>query len=82
MLVMDLVRRSQWPGARQALEKLASRVPGSKHYRAMLAYARAREAQMAGRIDDAILELQRALQIDPDLSLAKTTLADLQSRRK
>lgn len=82
MLVMDLVRRSQWPGARQALEKLASRVPGSKHYRAMLAYARAREAQMAGRIDDAILELQHALQIDPELTLAKTTLADLQSRRK
>jgi len=82
MQVMDLVRKGQWPGARAALQNLAARVPTSTHYKALLSYARAREAQMAGRPDEAILELQRALQLDPNLSLAKTALAEMQTRKK
>lgn len=82
MIVMDLVRKGQWPAARQALQNLAARVPGSTNYKALLAYARAREAQQANRPDEAILELQRALQLDPNLSLAKTALAELQRAKK
>ena len=82
MLVMDLVRKGQWPGARAALQNLAARVPTSTHYKALLSYARAREAQMAGRPAEAILELQRALELDPNLSLAKTALAEMQTRKK
>lgn len=82
MIVMDLVRKGQWPAARAALQNLSSRVPTAQNYKALLAYARGREAQQANRIDDAIQELQRALQLDPNLSLAKTALAELQTKRR
>jgi hypothetical protein len=82
MQVQDLVRKQQWAAARQALQNLAARVPTSTQYKALLAYARGREAQQLGRNDEAILELQRALQLDPNLSLAKTALAEMQSRHK
>lgn len=70
-----------WAGARQALHSLAARVPQSKPYRALLCYARGREAQVAGKPDDAALEFQRALQLDPDLAYAKIALAEVQRRR-
>jgi hypothetical protein len=76
-----LLNEQNWTGARQALQNLAAHVPGSKNYRALLGYARGREAQAAGRIDDASLEYQRALQLDPELSLAKAALAEVQRRR-
>ncbi len=79
---MELMRRKEWPAAREALQSLAARVPTSARYKALLAYSRGREAEMAGRIDDAILEFQRALQVDPNLSYAKTAIAELQTRRK
>ena len=76
-----LLNEQNWTGARQVLQNLAARVPASKNYRALLGYARGREAQAAGRIDDASLEYQRALQLDPELSLAKAALAEVQRRR-
>ena len=82
MIVMDLVRKGHWPAARQGLQNLAARVPASTNYKALLAYARGREAQQANRPDEAILELQRALQLDPNLSLAKTALVELQRTKK
>jgi Tfp pilus assembly protein PilF len=82
MQVQDLVRKGQWAAARQALQNLASRVPSSTQYKALLAYARGREAQQLGRNDEATLEFQRALQLDPNLSLAKSALAEMQSRHK
>jgi hypothetical protein len=76
-----LLNEQNWSGARQVLHNLAARVPASKNYRALLGYARGREAQVAGRIDDASLEFQRALQLDPELALAKAALAEVQRRR-
>jgi hypothetical protein len=76
-----LLNEQNWTGARMVLHNLAARVPASKNYRALLGYARGREAQAAGRIDDASLEYQRALQLDPELSLAKAALAEVQRRR-
>jgi hypothetical protein len=76
-----MLNEQNWAGARQVLHNLAARVPQSKNYRALLGYARGREAQVAGRIDDAALEYQRALQLDPDLAVAKAALAEVQRRR-
>src|SRR5262249_44666549 len=78
---MSLLSSRHWAAARQALHALAAKVPQSKHYRALLCYTRGREAQANGRADDAVLELQRALQLDPDLELAKQALGELQRRR-
>jgi hypothetical protein len=79
---LDLMTRAQWPAAHQALAQLVAREPDSTHYRALAAYARGREAQLAHRVDDARVELQMALAIEPDLALAKTALAELFARRK
>jgi hypothetical protein len=70
-----------WSAARVALHALAAKVPQSKPYRALLCYARGREAQAVGRSEDAALEFQRALQLDPELTIARLALAEVQRRR-
>ncbi len=74
---MQLIADKQWPAARQALHALAAKMPQSRHYRALLCYARGRETQAAGRADDAVLEFQRALQLDSELEIAKQALREL-----
>jgi tetratricopeptide (TPR) repeat protein len=81
-VVVDLLTRQQWDQARTALHQLAARDPSSKRIRALACYARGREAQLEGRVDDARVELQDALDLDPELSLAKTALTELFTRRK
>lgn len=76
-----LLNDQSWSEARQALSTLAAKVPQSKNYRALLGYARGREAQLAGRADEAALEYQRALELDPQLTMAKQALAEVQRRR-
>lgn len=76
-----LLNDQSWSDARQALSTLAAKVPQSKNYRALLGYARGREAQAAGRADEAALEYQRALELDPQLTMAKQALAEVQRRR-
>lgn len=76
-----MLNEGKWADARQALHTLAARVPQSKNYRALLCYARGREAQVAGKPDEAQLEYQRALQLDPDLEMAKQAIAELTRRR-
>lgn len=76
-----LLNDQNWPQARLVLQNLAARVPQSKSYRALLGYARGREAQVAGRFEDAALEYQRALQLEPDLAMAKAALVEVQRRR-
>ncbi|MBV8760505.1 MAG: hypothetical protein JO257_24650 [Deltaproteobacteria bacterium] len=78
--LMQLNEQS-WSAARQTLSNLASKIPQSKNYRALLGYARGREAQAAGRADEAALEFQRALELDPQLAMAKQALAEVQRRR-
>jgi hypothetical protein len=79
---LELLARLQWDAARTALNTLATKHPGTPRYRALLAFARGREAQLARRIDEARVELEQALQIDPDLQLAKSALGELFTRRK
>jgi hypothetical protein len=78
---LDLMAARNWGAARQAMTALAARSPASKPYRALLCYVRGREAQAAGRPADALLEMQRALQFDPELAQAKAAIAELQGRR-
>jgi hypothetical protein len=79
---LELLARGQWDAARSKLDALAAHAPESPRYRALLAYARGREAQLSQRPDEARIELMTALQIDPDLQLAKTALGELFARRK
>lgn len=79
---LEHMQRGQWDAARAILAALAARAPDVPRFRALQSYARGREAQLAHRLDEARVELQDALQIDPDLSLAKTALAELFTRRK
>lgn len=78
---MMLLNDRDWPNARAALHNLAAKVPQSKSYRALLCYARGREAHAAGRPDEAHLEYQRALQLDPNLELVSQAIAELGRRR-
>ena len=80
--VLDLLQRQQWDQAKTALHQLSARDPGSKRFRALMCYARGREAQLSGLVDDARVELQDALELDPELHLAKTALTELFTRRK
>jgi hypothetical protein len=80
--VLELLQRHQWDQARTALHQLSARDPTSKRIRALVCYARGREAQLDGRVDDARVELQDALELAPDLQLAKTALTELFTRRK
>jgi len=80
--IHDLMLRGQWEPARAAITVLAAKAPASPKYRALLSYTRGREAQLARRLDEARVELDTALQLDPDLQLAKTALAELFTRRK
>ncbi|HEU0030211.1 MAG TPA: J domain-containing protein [Kofleriaceae bacterium] len=80
--VYDLMQRGQWEQARQVITALSSKSRGAPKYRALLSYTRGRQAQLAGARDDARIELETALQLDPDLQLAKTALAELFARRK
>jgi hypothetical protein len=78
---LDHMTAKNWIGARNVLHGLAARVPASKQYRALLCYTRGCEAQAAGKGEEAVMELQRALQLDPDLAQAKSALAELLRRR-
>jgi hypothetical protein len=80
--ILEQMRLGQWDAARAALAALAARSPEVPRYRALICYARGREAQLSYDLDAARVELQDALQIDPELQLAKTALAELFTRRK
>jgi hypothetical protein len=76
----ELLRRREWTLARQTFQALANRVPASRHYRALLTYATAKETNIARYVEQAIVELERAMAVDPSLSALNVLLADL--RRK
>jgi len=78
---LALMEARNWTAARHALHALAAKVPQSKQYRALLCYARGREAHVAGRAEEALIEYQRALHLDPDLAQVKQAVAELQRRR-
>jgi hypothetical protein len=76
-VALDLLRRKLWAEARQAFLKLAAADTNDKRSRAHMHYARGREAEAAGKPEEARAEWQRALALDPDFVRAKTALADL-----
>nr|MBA3394869.1 hypothetical protein [Deltaproteobacteria bacterium] len=80
--IHELLQKGLWEQARAALNALIKRAPTATRYQAMLAYAKGREAQLSNRRDEARVELDTALQLDPDLQVAKTALAELFTRRK
>ena len=80
--VLDLLQRQQWDQARSVLTQLSARDPSSKRVRALVCYARGRQAQLERRLDDARVELQDALDLDPELQVAKAALTELFTRRK
>lgn len=80
--VMELLHRGQWDAANAALDQLLASKPDSPRYRSLRAYAKGRKAQLGGQRDEARVELENALQLDPDLQLAKTALGELFTRRK
>lgn len=79
---LELLGRGQWDAGRAILQSLAERHPTVPRYRALVCYALGRQAQVEQRLNEARVELDRALQIDPTLQLAKTALGELFSRRK
>jgi hypothetical protein len=80
--VMELLHRGQWDAANAAIEQQLAKHPESPRYRSLQAYAKGRKAQLGGERDEARVELENALQLDPDLQLAKTALGELFTRRK
>lgn len=80
--ILDLLAKRQWEAARTQLDALAARHPGATRPQALQAYARGRRAQLEQRLDEARIELDRALQLDPDLQPAKAALAELFTRRR
>ena len=74
---MNLLSSKDYSGARAAFHALAAKLPQSRQYRALLCYARGRETQAMGRPDDAVMEFQRALQLDPELEIAKQAIREL-----
>jgi hypothetical protein len=80
--VIELLQRQQWDQAKSALHQLLARDPSSRRIKALMCYARGREAQLEGRVDDARVELHDAVDLDPQLQLAKTALTELFTRRK
>jgi hypothetical protein len=80
--VMELLHRGQWEAANAAIEHQLAKQPESPRFRSLQAYSKGRKAQLAGQRDEARVELENALQLDPDLQLAKTALGELFTRRK
>jgi len=81
-VALDLLANQQWDAARVALNALSAMAPDSQHVRALVCYAAGRQAQVERRLDEARVDLQRALQLDPQLAPAKAALAELFARRK
>lgn len=75
--IFELFAQDQLAAARVALETLVARAPQSTRYKSLLAYAKGRAAQQDKRIDEARVELNEALMLDPGLQLAKTALTEL-----
>jgi hypothetical protein len=83
--IYDLLAQLKWDQARAQLNVLIARAagtPNATRYQALHHYTRGREAQLERRLDEARVELDTALQLDPDLQLAKTALGELFTRRK
>ncbi len=80
--ILELIAQTQLAAAKLALETLVARKPQVARNQALLSFVKGRIAQLDRRSDEARVELQDALQLDPDLQLAKSALAELFTRRR
>ena len=64
------------------MRRISKRGTKPTFYNARIAFVRGREAQEAGRLDDAALEFSRALELEPGLTTAKSALAEVQRGKK
>lgn len=81
-MIEQLLAEDRLTDARMKLETLVARKPGVPRHQALIHYAKGREAQLAGRRDEARLQLLDALDLVGDLQLANTALGELLSKRK
>ena len=81
-VMKEMVSRQEWGEAVASLTRLLAHNAASKQYRVLLSYCRGREAETAGRLNDAAAEYQRALEIDPEFPKAKSALAELRAKRR
>ncbi len=79
---MNLLSSKDYAAARIAFHALAAKVPQNRRYRALVCYARGRETMATGRRDDAVLEFQRALQLDPELEIANEAIREAQRKSR
>lgn len=80
--IYELIQNQQWEQARSQLKVLVARAPDAPKYRALVHYTIGREAQLGGDRDAARDQLLSALELDPDLQLAKTAHDELFTRRR
>ncbi|HEY4183192.1 MAG TPA: hypothetical protein VGM90_40490 [Kofleriaceae bacterium] len=79
--IYKLMEKNQFESARMLLEDLVSEKP-TPAYKALLHFARGREAMLAHRLDDARVDFMEAMQIVPEHPLAKSAMVEMMTRRK
>jgi tetratricopeptide (TPR) repeat protein len=77
-----LLRQRRWHDAISEFSTLIARAPGESAYRAMIAYARGRLAQDISKYDDARLEYNRALALEPQFAAAQAAIESLPKNPK
>jgi len=75
-------QRGEYPEAREAFQRLAAEDPQNKKYRVYLYYAWGLEHRAAGRIDEALRELERAVFLEPELAEARRDLDKTRELKK
>ena len=79
---LRLFTQGHYREAREAFHRLATEDSQQKRYRVYLSYAMGLEHREAGRIDDAVKELERAVFLDPDLAEARRDLDKTRELKK
>ena len=79
---MRLFAQGHYGEAREAFQRIAAEEPQAKKYRVYVYYAGGLEHRAAGRIDDAIKELERAVFLEPELAEARRDLEKTRELKK
>ncbi|HEY4182768.1 MAG TPA: hypothetical protein VGM90_38315 [Kofleriaceae bacterium] len=79
--IYRLIEKNQFESARMLLEDLVNEKP-TPEYKALLHFAKGKEAMASHQLDEARVEIQEALQIIPEHPLAKSALREMMTRRK
>jgi hypothetical protein len=79
---LKLAAKGDFEPARKLFHKIAAEDPKTKKYRLQLHYTWGLEHEHAGRFDDARVELQRAIQLDPMFRRAHEALDRLPGSKK